>query len=409
MADTSKPELRVIPKADPFDPASFQLSPDDMAGPAVAEQALINVPVRKPLKAEFFRVTRTTSYTVATALLEHDRDFFLVERPLRPALRQELKTVQLFICMSRLGTVFLWPIRLPAEDGKDNQWWLTARTIAQTARQEWVRCTPDRDCAGYVMTTAASGSAGAEVARQIAAGSLRDRLREAVHRQPRPPDREAPAGPDLIDGLRPHLGDRLRVPGADGANPEPVCMCAVDVLSGRRLRLWEHELSDLPLRYRARLALRRLLRQRRDLLLPRAWLAGAGPHPRSLRRVSRPHQRAAPGLRERPARRHGPLRPRPYGAGGEAALRDRILAGPPWSRDDRDAILDYCIEDVEATRRAPARHGAGDRRHRHALRAGAAARPLHGRCGRHGARRRADRCGATPVAPDALGGASSGF
>ena len=30
------------------------------------------------------------------------------------------------------------------------------------------------------------------------------------------------------------------------------------------------------------------------------------------------------------------------------ALRERILAGPPWSRDDRDAILDYCAEDVEA-------------------------------------------------------------
>ena len=85
------------------------------------------------------------------------------------------------------------------------------------------------------------------------------------------------------------------------------------------------------------------------------------------------------------------------------ALRDRILAGPPWSRDDREAILDYCAEDVEAlaallpamepaiaaTPRASGRRSSG---------------PLHGRCGLHGARRHADRCGAPRSAPGELGG-----
>ena len=32
----------------------------------------------------------------------------------------------------------------------------------------------------------------------------------------------------------------------------------------------------------------------------------------------------------------------------KAFMRDRILQGPPWSRQDRKAILDYCMEDVNA-------------------------------------------------------------
>jgi hypothetical protein len=36
-------------------------------------------------------------------------------------------------------------------------------------------------------------------------------------------------------------------------------------------------------------------------------------------------------------------------AGEKEAMRDLILTGGPWSREDRVAILDYCAEDVDAT------------------------------------------------------------
>ena len=31
-------------------------------------------------------------------------------------------------------------------------------------------------------------------------------------------------------------------------------------------------------------------------------------------------------------------------------MRSLILRGPPWNGDERKAILDYCWEDVEATK-----------------------------------------------------------
>ena len=88
-----KPDLKVIPtiEVDPFDPEAIRLSPADQQ--VAGEKLLVSVPVRKPNKAEFFRVNADPAFTCDTALLEVEGEFFLVlpRSARRPAGRHQAR------------------------------------------------------------------------------------------------------------------------------------------------------------------------------------------------------------------------------------------------------------------------------------------------------------------------------
>ncbi len=134
--------LPTIEDVDPFDKSAVSLSPGDRAA-SVAVKELVEVPVRRPSQEAFFRVHADDNYTTDIAILENH---------LRPLLRKEIKPFQLYTCITRTGGVFLWPVRLPGEDGKDNKWWSSAHSIARDARTEWVRCTSSKDMGFYEKT-----------------------------------------------------------------------------------------------------------------------------------------------------------------------------------------------------------------------------------------------------------------
>ena len=69
---------------------------------------------------EFFRVNAIPAYTCDTAVIEVEGEWFLVAPQLRGALQADIKNVQIYTCMTRAGALFLWPVRLPGADGRDN-------------------------------------------------------------------------------------------------------------------------------------------------------------------------------------------------------------------------------------------------------------------------------------------------
>ena len=135
---------------DPFDPSRLRLS-QDFAATVGVKKALITVPVRKPSKQEFVRVYPDQQYRLETAVLElkEERETYLVEPSLWPELPSELTPKVLFTTMNRQGVLTLWPVRLPGEDGRLDEWNASALAAAEMARDRWVRVVANMGLGAY--------------------------------------------------------------------------------------------------------------------------------------------------------------------------------------------------------------------------------------------------------------------
>ena len=66
-----------------------------------------------------------------------------------PELQAECFFATLFIAISRTGVLFMWPVKVPASDGKTNEWHTSAATAAQRAMKSWVRVKSNMDLGAY--------------------------------------------------------------------------------------------------------------------------------------------------------------------------------------------------------------------------------------------------------------------
>ena len=97
------------------------------------KKLLTTVPVRKPGRQEFVRVNPDPSFRLTPAAIievKEDREVYLVTPDMAQALGGEFSTVTLFIAISRQGTLFVWPVKLPAPDGRRNEWHRSAAEAA---------------------------------------------------------------------------------------------------------------------------------------------------------------------------------------------------------------------------------------------------------------------------------------
>ena len=136
---------------DPFDPASLRLDPS-YAETVGVRKLLITVPVRKPNRQEFVRVHPDPSYRLTPAAiieLKEDREIYLVAPPLAQALQDEFTPAILFTAMNRQGVLFLWPVKLPGPDGKENEWHRSAREAAEKASKVWLRIRANMSLGAY--------------------------------------------------------------------------------------------------------------------------------------------------------------------------------------------------------------------------------------------------------------------
>jgi hypothetical protein len=134
-----KPDLKLV-SPDPFDPAALRLDQSFTEGPAV-KKLLTTIPVRKPGAQDFVRVHQGEDYRLDTAVinLKDDREVYLVSPVLVRELVDECIPVTLYTTISRQNVLSLWPVRLPGQDGKDMEWWRSAREAAELAMKSWAR------------------------------------------------------------------------------------------------------------------------------------------------------------------------------------------------------------------------------------------------------------------------------
>jgi hypothetical protein len=135
---------------DPFDLAALRLTQDFAASIGV-KKALTTIPVRRPDRQWFVRVHPEALFRLETAVLElkEDGETYLIAPGLRAELPGEIVPKMLLTAVTRQGTVFLWPIRMPDEMGKLDEWNRSALEAARLAETKWIRIAANRSLGAY--------------------------------------------------------------------------------------------------------------------------------------------------------------------------------------------------------------------------------------------------------------------
>jgi hypothetical protein len=123
---------------------------------AGVKRLLTTVPVRKPGPQDFIRVHSDPAFRATVALLElkEDREVYL----LKPAMAQELPgeffMATLYTVINRQNVVSLWPVRLPAPDGRQLDWHRSAAQAAELAQTKWIRIRANMGLRAYEIDVA---------------------------------------------------------------------------------------------------------------------------------------------------------------------------------------------------------------------------------------------------------------
>lgn len=134
----------------PFDPRKLRLSRAFSEGVDI-RRVLTTVPVRKPHRQEFVRVHPAQTMRLDTALLElrEERLTYIVDPTLWPEIPGEAAPKTIYTAITRQGVVILWPVRLPDETGRLDDWNTAAHEAAIRAETRWVRVAANMALGAY--------------------------------------------------------------------------------------------------------------------------------------------------------------------------------------------------------------------------------------------------------------------
>jgi hypothetical protein len=146
------------PPKDIFDDLSKLRLDQSFVETAGVKKLLTTVPVRKPNAQDFVRVHPDASYRENFSVIElkDDREIYLVPPSVANDLPGEFVMVSLYTAINRLGVVFLWPVRLPAADGRVIEWHRTLNEAAERSMTCWLRVKANMALGAYEMFEAAS-------------------------------------------------------------------------------------------------------------------------------------------------------------------------------------------------------------------------------------------------------------
>jgi len=146
-APKEKPQPEAI---DAFDLSKLRLS-QEFLETAGAKKILTTVPVRRPNKQDFVRVHPDAKFRAPFAVIElkDDRERYLITPDIAAAFPAEFVTEMLYTAINRQRVVFLWPVRLPASDGRVNPWHSSAQQAAELAMECWIRVISNTSLGAY--------------------------------------------------------------------------------------------------------------------------------------------------------------------------------------------------------------------------------------------------------------------
>jgi hypothetical protein len=107
------------------------------------------IPVARPPKTTFFQVNANPDFSFEAYILDYGNSTYLVFPEVAAQFPELVKAVRLVSAITREGNPFLWPLRLPKDDGRSDNWATSAIEIAELAKGVWVRVTANMSAGCY--------------------------------------------------------------------------------------------------------------------------------------------------------------------------------------------------------------------------------------------------------------------
>ena len=145
---TSNTENSIKPTGG-IDLSAVRLS-QDYGSMTKTAKLLTHVPVKRPPKHQFFQIHPAPEYRLEAMIIDLNGDETYLLHPAVAGLFPDLaRPVRLHLYVTRTNAIGLWPVKLPADDGKTNPWHQSAAEAAEIAMIRWIRLVANRDMGCY--------------------------------------------------------------------------------------------------------------------------------------------------------------------------------------------------------------------------------------------------------------------
>lgn len=116
---------------------------------ATVEQMVYHV--NRPGKHDFFFIHPDPSHRVAVFLIEdkENNDYYLVMPDIANQVPGDYVVKILVMYITRGGSVGLWPVKAPTEEGKLDSWNESATNIVNEHSEKWIRLRSNRSLGAY--------------------------------------------------------------------------------------------------------------------------------------------------------------------------------------------------------------------------------------------------------------------
>jgi hypothetical protein len=135
------------------DMEALKLSLQDAGLTDVTEEVLMRIPIRKPMKHEYFRVRPGAENCFTTILYEdrETREFYFVAPAMISKLRSigDVSVATLVQFMTKQKVLGIFPLKMATDSNIRTGWQDTAFAAAELAKTYWIRMQADMALAGY--------------------------------------------------------------------------------------------------------------------------------------------------------------------------------------------------------------------------------------------------------------------
>jgi hypothetical protein len=163
-ADTARPSADIpggngteVAAPDPFTNLEILRLDQSFADTVGVRKLITTIPVRKPNRQEFVRVHPSPAHRLTPAALielKEDREIYFVLPTIAMELPGEFFAATLCTTINKQGVLYLWPVKLPAADGRVNEWHRSAAEAAELAMHKWIRLSANMNLGAYEIAEA---------------------------------------------------------------------------------------------------------------------------------------------------------------------------------------------------------------------------------------------------------------